>query len=481
MLLLSAEMINLTSFQVAWSPAISLDVAYCMITLVYTSNRLWYYFGLHIAPDLALCYTEITMIKSVDLLIHSANQVCTVPAHAGGPQRGEWLGDLAIIRDGAVASGAGKIIAVGPSERLCAEYHATEEIDAHGRVVVPGFVDPHTHLVWAGDRAAEFEMRIAGATYMEIMATGGGINNTVNHVRQAGVEQLVEEALSRLDRMLRHGTTTVEIKTGYGLSTESEVKMLDVIYRLGELHSVDIVATFLGAHAVPQEYKDHTDTYVDHIIEDMIPAVIEFAQQQGHPTPFIDVFCEEGIFDITQSRRVLEAGKAHGMPLKIHADEFAGLGGTRLAVELGATSADHLVTTPDKDIQALGNGNTIAVGLPATPFGLGHHDYTPARAILAAGGALALATDCNPGAAWCESMQFVIALACRYMNLTSAQALAASTINSAFAIGRGGHVGSLEEGKQADILILDVPDYRHLGYRFGSNLVKTVIKAGKVV
>lgn len=421
------------------------------------------------------------MVESIDLLITNAAQICTVPAQDGSPQRGESFGEPGTVENGALAVDKGQIVAVGPQADLRSRYQAGQEIDAGNSVVIPGFVDPHTHLLWAGDRAAEFEMRIAGATYMQIMAAGGGINSTVERVRQASVEQLVAETLPRLDRMLRLGTTTVEIKTGYGLDTGNELKSLQAIYRLDAEHPVDIIPTFLGAHAVPPEYKGRADAYVTLVVEEMIPAVAAFAAEQGQPPPFIDVFCEEGVFDVAQSRRILEAGKAAGMLLKIHADEFAGLGGTKLAVELEAVSADHLVTTPQADIQALGAGRTVAVGLPCTPFGLGHHAYTPARAIVEAGGALALATDCNPGTAWCESMQFVIALACRYMKLTPAEALVAATLNAAFAVGRGARVGSLEAGKQADIVILDAPDYRHLGYRFGGNLVRTVIKAGQVV
>ncbi len=420
------------------------------------------------------------MSEPVDLLIDNASQICVVPAVEGGPQRGEALGTLGIVEDGAVAVRDGLIVAVGGSARLRAGYTARQQIDAAGCAVVPGLVDPHTHLVWAGERAAEFEMRVAGATYMEIMAAGGGINNTVRQVRAASLGQLIEETTARLDRMLALGTTTVEIKTGYGLDTDSELKQLDAIYRLDAAHPVDVAATFLGAHAVPPEFEGRTDAYVDLVVEEMIPAAAAFARSHGQPMPFVDVFCEQGVFDVAQSRRILEAGKAHGMPLKIHADEFVGLGGTRLAVELGAVSADHLVCTPEEDIRALGEGQTVAVGLPPTPFGLGHHEYTPARAIVEAGGALALATDCNPGTAWCESMQFVIALAARMMALTPAQALAAATINAACAIGRGGGVGSIEPGKQADLLILDAPDYRHLAYRFGGNLVKTVIKRGQI-
>jgi len=419
--------------------------------------------------------------QSIDLLVENASQVCVVPASDDGPQRGSALGTLGIIERGAVAISNGQIVAVGSNPDLRALYPSAQPLDARGSVVIPGFVDPHTHLLWSGDRAAEFEMRIGGASYMEIMAKGGGINSTVHRVRAASVEELVAETRPRLNRMLAHGATTVEIKTGYGLTTFDEIKSLDAIYQLDKTHPVEVVATFLGAHAVPPEYKDHTDEYVKLIVEDMIPAVVNFAQTHDRPLPFIDVFCEDGVFDVAQSRCILEAGKKAGMPLKIHADEFAGLGGTKLAVELGAVSADHLVTTPEADIAALGEGKTIAVSLPPTPFGLGHSDYTPAEAILEAGGALAIATDCNPGTAWCESMQMSIALACRYMTLTPAQALAAATLNAAYAVGRGDRVGSLEPGKQADMLVLDIPDYRHLGYRFGGNLVRTVIKAGEVV
>lgn len=420
------------------------------------------------------------MAERIDLLVENARQVCVVPAQDNGPQRGSALGELGLVEDGAVAIRGGQIVAVGPAATLRERYDSAERLDAGGGVVTPGFVDPHTHLVWAGDRAGEFEARLAGATYMEIMAAGGGINRTVSDTRSAPVEVLVEQTRARLDRMFAHGTTTVEIKTGYGLTTESELRMLDAIYWLDDEHPADIVATFLGAHAVPPEYRGRTDAYVDLIVTEMLPAVVDFARSRNRPLPFMDVFCEEGVFDAAQSRRMLEAARHLGMPLKIHADEFAGIGGTALAVELGAVSADHLVKTPVEDIEALGRGGTVAVGLPGTPFGLAEDEYTPATAILAAGGALAVATDCNPGTTWCESMQMVLALACRYMRLTPGQALAAATLNAAFAVGLGGRVGSLEPGKQADLLVLDVPDYRHLGYRYGTNLVRTVVKAGRV-
>lgn len=418
-------------------------------------------------------------MTDVDLLIHSAGQLCTVP-DGGGPQRGAALGDLGIIEDGAVAIADGLIVAVGESDDMLATYSAAETLNANGRCVLPGFVDPHTHIPWYGDRASEFEMRIAGASYMEIMHAGGGIMSTVRQTRQRRLDALVEDNLPRLARMLRYGTTSAEAKTGYGLNTAAELKQLDVIMALNGRQPIELSPTFLPAHAVPAEYAGRTDAYVDLVIEDMLPAAAEWMQEYEVPL-FCDVFCEEGVFDLDQSRRILQTAAKLGFRLKIHADEFVGLGGTKLAVELGAVSADHLVETPAEDIAALGAGDTIAVALPGTPFGLGHSKYTPVREILAAGGALALATDLNPGTCWTESMQMVIALACRYLGLTQAQAVAAATLNAAYAIDRGHEIGSLELGKQADLLILSTPDYRHLGYRFGTNLVDTVVKRGKVV
>ncbi len=418
-------------------------------------------------------------MEQVDLLIVNASQVCVVPGPRG-PQRGSELGELGLVENGAVAVRNGRIHEVCPTIDLQTRYTASQTIDAARRAVIPGFVDPHTHLPWVGDRAQEFEMRIAGASYMEIMAAGGGIMNSVGHVRQAPLDEIVADNLPRLQRMLAFGTTTTEAKTGYGLETAAELKQLDAMLALDAAQPVDIVPTFLPAHAVPTEYRRRTDDYVDLVIEEMLPAGAEWMAQHGKNL-FCDVFCEAGVFDVAQTRRILETAVSLGYQLKVHADEFEGLGGTKLAVELGAISADHLVKTPDEDIAALGQGQTIAVGLPGTPFGLGHHEYTPAQKILAAGGALALATDLNPGTCWCESMQMVMALACRYMGLTQGQALAAATLNAAHAIGRGNEIGSLESGKFADVLILDTADYRQLGYRFGANLVKTVIKNGEVV
>jgi imidazolonepropionase len=413
-------------------------------------------------------------------VLHGARQLLTL---AGGPQRGRALGRLGIIEDGALAWRDTTIVDTGSSEEVLRRFPAAERIDAGGRVVLPGFVDPHTHLVWAGDRAAEFELRLAGASYQEIMTAGGGIVSSVRQTRAASVEALVEAAAPRAWRMLAHGTTTAEAKTGYGLDTPSEMRLLEALLRLQARTPLRIVPTYLGAHAVPPELAGRTDDYVRLLTDEMLPATRAWWNEHApdRPLPFVDAFCETGAFDLAQSRRILEAARAMGFPLKIHADEFAGLGGTALAVELGAVSADHLVHTPAPDIAALGASETVAVALPCTPFGLAEREYTPAAALLDAGACLALATDLNPGTAWCESMQFVIALACRALKLTPAQAIAASTINAAAALGLHAQIGSLEPGKQADVLVLDVADYRHLGYRFGTNLVSQVYRAGECV
>jgi len=413
------------------------------------------------------------------MLIHSAAQLLTLTP---GPQRGQELGDLGLIPDGALLIQNGKISCVGTSHELRGAYQGESELDASGCVVMPGFIDPHTHLIWAGDRATEFEMRLQGKTYLEILAAGGGILSTVKATRAATVKNLVSETRPRMQKMLAHGTTTAEAKTGYGLETEAELRMLEALLILSSDGLPDLAITFLGAHAISPEYRGRPDEYTDEICQNMLPAVLTWwlDQAPGITLPFVDVFCETGAFTLEQSRRILQRARDLGFPLKIHADEFDNLGGTNLAVELGATSADHLVKTSLDEIRALGSSNTVAVALPCTPFGLAETHYTPAKAILEAGGILALASDLNPGTAWCESMQFVIALACRYLHLTPAQAIAASTINAAAAIGRLGEIGSLTPGKQADVIILSVPDYRHLGYRFGTNLVTRVIKKGEL-
>jgi len=416
-----------------------------------------------------------------DVLIHSASQLCVIPPHDGGPQRGNRLGDLGLIADGAVACADGRIVAVGPTDQVRSDWRAAVEIDASGRVVCPGFVDPHSHAVWMGDRADEFVERIRGASYQEIMARGGGIMSTVRATRAATVEQMVDAARPRLDRMLAHGTTTLEVKTGYGLTVADEGRMLEAIDVLDASHPLTLVPTFLGAHAVPAEFAGDPEGYVDLVVEEMLPRVGAPGSGSHGGARFCDVFCDEGAFTLEQSRRILQAAKDLGLGLKMHADEFASLGGTALAVELGAVSVDHVVCTPAAELARLAGSATVAVALPATPFGLAHHDYTPARAILDAGGVLALATDCNPGTAWCESMPFVVALSCRYMRLTPEQALVAATLNAAHAVGLGSEAGSLQVGRRADVVVLRLPEVRHLGYRFGTNPVERVVKAGRVV
>lgn len=413
------------------------------------------------------------------MLIHSISQLLTL---AGGPQRGLRLGELGLIQNGAVLVREGLIASVGDSLALLKQYPNEPRFNAGGRVVMPGFVDPHTHLVWAGDRAAEFEMRLEGKSYLEIQAAGGGIVSTVSATRAASSTELLTQTRERARRMFLNGTTTAEAKTGYGLDIETEQRMMQVILDLNREGPLELVPTYLGAHAVAPEFGQDADGYTTFLVRQALPALVAWWKEyaSGAPLPFCDVFCETGAFNLAQSKQILETAKRLGFPLKIHADEFGNLGGSSLAAQLGATSADHLVTTSAEDIRRLAAGGTVAVALPCTPFGLAQTQYTPARQMIDADGLLAIASDINPGTAWCENMQFVIALACRYLKLTPAQAVAAATINAAAAVNRADRIGSIEPGKQADLILLSVPDYRHLAYRFGGNLVETVIKKGKV-
>jgi len=414
------------------------------------------------------------------MLIHSASQLVTL---SGGPRRGHDLGNLHILEDGAVLIRDGIIEEIGKTSTLIYKYPNEDRVDARGNAVIPGFIDPHTHLVWAGDRAAEFEMRLQGKTYMEIMSAGGGIASTVKATRGASKEDLLAQTRRRAQTMLRHGTTTAEAKSGYGLELTAELTQLEVLLALDAEGPLEIVPTFLGAHAIPPEYAGRTAEYVALVCEQMLPALRSWWPQHaaGRPLPFVDVFCEKGVFELDDSRRILTVAKKLGFPLKAHVDEFENLGGAGLAAKMGAISIEHAVKTSPGEIKALGKSDTVIVSLPCTPFGLAEPHYSPAKEMLAADCLLALATDLNPGTAWCESMQFVMALACRYLKVTPAQALAAATINAAKAIGREKTIGSIEVGKQADLVILSVPDYRHLGYRFGGNLAETVIKKGSVI
>ncbi len=420
----------------------------------------------------------------VDLIIHSANQLLTF---AGGVRRGATQGDLAIIRNGAIAIGGENILAVGDSLDILmlADVH-TQKIDARGETVLPGFVDAHTHVVFAGDRANEFEMRLHGATYLDIQKAGGGIMSTVRATRAASLDDLVADSRARLDTMLANGTTSAEVKTGYGLNTANELKMLAATKALDAEHPMDLVPTFLGAHVVPEEYKGREDAYVELVVEEMLPQIRNSGTVNSHyqlpiTNIFCDVFCDEGAFTLEQTRRILTRAKELGFGLRVHADEFANLGAVRLAAELGAASADHLMVTPREEMRAMAQANVTAVLLPGTTFGLGKTNFADGRAFVEENVPVALGSDINPGTCWCESMPFIIALACRYEKLAPAEALAAATINAAASLGIADRVGSLEPGKLADVLIADVPDYRHLAYRFGANPIETVIKRGKVV
>jgi len=414
------------------------------------------------------------------MLIHSASQLICL---RGGPQRGLQLGTLDIIEDGAVLIRDEKVLEVGSTTTLLQRYPHEDTLDAHQQVVMPGFIDPHTHLIWAGDRALEFSLRLEGKSYMDILASGGGILSTVKATRQASDIDLASAAAARARSMLRHGTTTLEAKTGYALDVAGELRLLEIIMHLHSTVPLDIIPTYLGAHAVAPEFTGDVAKYTRLLVENALPQLKAWWRQHypNENSPFVDVFCEPSVFNLEHTRDILNTARDLGFPLKIHADEFENIGGASLAAELGAASADHLVKTGVEDIKNLAASSTVCVALPCTPFGLAENMYTPARQIIAQNGLLALASDLNPGTAWCGNMQFVIALACRFMKLTPAQAIAAATINAAAAIKMEDRVGSLEPGKQADLLILKIPDYHHLGYRFGENLVETVIKKGKVI
>ncbi len=419
----------------------------------------------------------------IDLLIHSAAQLITCAGDK--PKRGAAMTDLGIIEGGAIAIDDGLILDVGSSADLGARYQPRAKIDASGKVVCPGFIDAHTHVVYAGDRAAEFEQRISGATYQEIAAAGGGILNTVQKLRAANVSQLIAETRTRLDQMLRLGTTVAEVKTGYGLDLDSELKMLQAIEELDLSHAIGLIPTFLGAHAIPPEYKGRSDEYTQYVIDTLIPAAANWYAQshfaaRGVPF-FIDVFCEQNAFTLEQSKWILQAGIKRGMKAKAHVDEFTNLGGAGMAVELGAVSVDHLDVTSADEVSSLSQSDTVAIVLPAVNFNLASQNYADARGLIDAGAALALATDMNPGSAPCPSLPLVMAIACRYQKLSPAEALTAVTINAAHAVGVGERAGSLEEGKIADVLVINAADYRHLAYQFGGNLVETVIKRGRIV
>jgi len=396
----------------------------------------------------------------------------------GAPRIGEDMAELAIINDGAVAVKDDRIIFIGPTDELISKFEFGKiptKIDATNKLVTPGFVDPHTHIIFDGTRENELSMKLEGKTYLEILKLGGGILKTVRETRKAPLEKLVENGKKILDRMMSYGTTTLETKSGYGLTTESEIKQLKAIEILNDKHPLDIVPTFLGAHAIPPEYKDKTDKYVKLIISDMIPKIAKEGLAE-----FCDVFCEEGIFTIKQTHKILKTAIRYGLKPQIHIDEIVDTNGALLASKIKAIQTGHLLKSNDEGLKAMAEAGVIATLLPGTPFCLMLDQYAPARKMIELGIPIALATDLNPNC-WTESMQIVIALACYHMKLSPAEALTASTINSACAIQKEDEIGSIEIGKKADLLVFDVPNHQFLPYHFGVNLVSKVIKNGKIV
>jgi imidazolonepropionase len=412
-----------------------------------------------------------------DLLIHNLAEVAT--PLGSSPRRGADQGRVARRPDVEVVCRDGRIAFVGPAEereKTLGSLPGAERLDAGRGTLVPGFVDAHTHLPWAGSREEEFAARLAGKTYQEIAAAGGGILSTVRSTRASAEEDLTRNVLRRMDQMLRWGTTTAEAKSGYGLTVADETKQLRAIRAATAAHPVDLVATLLAAHEVPPEHRAAPERYVDLICAEIVPAVA----QQGLAR-FCDVFCERGVFSAGQSRRVLLAGLEYGLRPRLHADEFADSGGAELAAEVGAASADHLMAVSSAGIEALARGAVVATLLPGTSFFLMKKNYAPARRLIEAGVPIALGTDCNPGSCHTESMPAVIVVAVLQMGLTIEEALSAATLNAACSLDLGAELGSIEVGKRADLVLLEAPNLLHLVYHWGVNPVKTVVKDGRLV
>ncbi len=398
-----------------------------------------------------------------------------------GPRRGRALSNLGIVTDGALLIRDGRIIGVGARAKVeaLADARSAEKLDVEGRVILPGFVDSHTHLIHAASRAEDYELKIAGASYEEIARKGGGILNSVKKLRAATSESLKRRALAALREFAAYGTTTIEAKSGYGLDVTSELKILELHRELRQEQPVEIISTFLGAHAVPEEYRgtpDGPQRYVSMLIKRLIPEVAERKLAE-----FCDVFCDRGAFSRTQAEQILQAGGRHGLAPRIHAEQLTRTGATQLAIQLGAASCDHLEQVNQADIRALAKSKTVATLMPGCDFHLGLKHYAPARSLIDAGAIVALATDYNPGTSPTLSMPMVLSLACTQLRMTPAEAIVAATINGAYALRREKQIGSLEEGKHADLGIFDVDDYREIPYYFGVNKCWMTIKGGEIL
>jgi imidazolonepropionase len=412
-------------------------------------------------------------ITEVDLIIKNAEELLTL-----SPSLNEASG-LGIIRHGALGISKGRIVWAGKTEEISGKVALGQdgrERDATGKVVMPGFIDAHTHLVFAGSRENEFEQRIQGLSYQEIAGRGGGIVSTVAATRHASFDELLSLGKKRLDRMLSKGVTTVEAKSGYGLSLRDETRILKVMQALQEDHPIDIVPTFLGAHTVPKEFRQERTRYVDLLTEEMIPQIA-----QERLAEFCDVFCEEKAFTLEESKKILEAGKRYGLKPKIHADQLSSGGGAELAAEVQAYSADHLEYASPEGIRNMAEKGVTAVLLPGASFFLSMKKYPPARDMIEQGVAVALATDLNPGSSMTESLPLMMTMGCAMYKMLPNEVIQATTIHAARSMGREKEIGSLEAGKQADLLVLDIPNYRYLPYHFGVDHVEYVIKKGKIV
>ncbi len=409
------------------------------------------------------------------LIITNIGQLVTLAGPAR-PRVQKEMSELAIRENAALICVNGRIVEIKPSSEVRPEFPGFDYLDAEGRVVTPGLVDAHTHLVFAGTRENEYEMRIQGRSYQEIAASGGGIRSTVRCTRALDEEELLDEARKHLEMMVACGTTTAEVKSGYGLSLEDELKILRVVRRLDEEGKVDLVPTFLGAHEIPDEYRTDKEGYIRLVIDQMLPAVAAEGLAR-----YCDVFCESHVFSLEESRRILSAALDKGFGLRIHADQLTLSGGARLAAALGAVTADHLEQVGSEEIAALIEAGVYGVLLPGSVFHLGLQKYPPARQMIDAGLVVVIATDFNPGSSPTPSLPLTMSLACTQMRMTPAEALTACTINAAYSLGRGDQVGSLEVGKQADLVVYDCKDYRQIPYFFGANLVHKVVKRGVVL